>query len=162
MPSMSAICRPKAARTSSGSVGKVGQEGAKMATEAPRETVTKVAHQFGHKFQPWGATKLTGKVNAAGGALGVVFGAVELYGIWRSTQKEGDAEREARDRRARSLQQVREETEAFFDGADDGEGAGAVIAESLALVKAAREDVAGRLDAALAEAQVLAESVERC
>ena len=124
--------------------------------------MTKVAHQFGHKFRPWGATKLTGKINAAGGGLGVVFGAVELYSIWRSTQKEGEAEREAQDRRARALKQVREETESFFDGAGDIEGAGAVIAESLALVEAVREDVAGRLDAALAEAQGLAESVERC
>ena len=63
------------------------KELAKFAAKAPRETVTKVAHAFGHKFRPWGATKLTAKVNMVGGAFGIAFGALELYGTWRSTQR---------------------------------------------------------------------------
>ena len=35
--------------------------------------MTKLAHAVGHKFKPWGATKLTAKVNMVGGAFGVGF-----------------------------------------------------------------------------------------
>ncbi len=87
---------------------------AKAAAKAPRETVTNVVHALGGKFKPWGATKLTTKVNAVGGAFGIVFGALDLYGTWRSTQKEGDGERTERQRRSEGLRQVREAAETFF------------------------------------------------
>jgi predicted GTPase len=133
----------------------------KYAAKAPRETVTRVAHAVGHKFKPWGATKLTAKVNTVGGAFGIAFGAVELYGIWRSTQKEGDAERTASERRGTCLRQVREAARDFFDSTEP-DGPGISIGESLGQVQRARDEVAGGLHDTQAEAAALTRKIDRC
>ena len=134
---------------------------AKSAAKASRETVTKIAHAFGGKFRPWGATKLTAKVNKVGGAFGIAFGAVEMYSTWRSTQKEGDAERTAREQRSASLRQVREAAEAFFDSTEP-DAPGIPMAESLDHVERARDQEARQLDDAQAEAAALTEQIDRC
>ena len=137
------------------------KQAAKSAAKGPRETVTKVAHAFGHKFRPWGATKLTAKVNRVGGAFGIAFGALELYGTWRSTQKEGDAERTASEQRSAGLRQVREAAETFFDSTEP-DAPGFSMTESLDQVQRARDEVAGQLDDAQAEAAALTEQIDRC
>ncbi|MGI8632239.1 MAG: GTPase [Solirubrobacterales bacterium] len=134
---------------------------AKLAAKASRETVTNIAHAFGHKFRPWGATKLTTKVNFAGGAFGLAFGALELYGTWRSVQKEGEAERTAGEWRSADLSRVREAAEAFFDSAE-ADAPGVPMTESLDHVQRARDDEARRLDDAVAEANTLAAAIDVC
>lgn len=134
---------------------------AKSASNAPRETVTKVAHAFGHKFKPWGATKLTAKINVVGGAFGIAFGALEFYGVWRSVQQEGDAERTASDRRGACLLQVREAAESFFDSSES-DAPGNLISESLELVQRFRDEVAGQLDDTKAEVATFTRHIDRC
>ncbi len=134
---------------------------AKFAAKAPRETVTKVAHAFGHKFRPWGATKLTAQVNMVGGAFGVAFGAMELYGTWRSTQNEGDAERTACEQRSAGLRQVREAAENFFDS-NEPDAPGVSMTESLDQVQRARNEEAGQLDDTHAGAAALTQQIDRC
>ncbi|WP_421119867.1 hypothetical protein ACE2AJ_00465 [Aquihabitans daechungensis] len=137
------------------------KQAARFAAKAPRETVTEIAHAFGHKFRPWGATKLTAKVNVAGGAFGLAFGALELYSTWNSAQKEGDAERTARERRGASLQQVREAAENYFDSTEP-DAPGTPMAESLNQVQQARDTERGRLDDTEAEAATLSQQIDRC
>ena len=134
---------------------------AEFAARASRETVTDIVHAFGGKFRPWGATKLTSKVNFAGGAFGVVFGAVELGLTWHSTKKEDDAEGTARERRGAALRQVREAAEAFFDSTE-ADAPGVPMAESLDRVQGVRDDVAGRLDNEVAEAAALTAALDVC
>lgn len=134
---------------------------AKAAANAPRQTVTQAAHAFGHKFKPWGATKLTSKVNMAGGAFGIAFGAVELYSIWHSVRKEGDAERTASEGRSASLRRVREAAETFFDSTDSG-APGIPMTESLDYVQRARDEEARHLDDDEANAATLTEQIDHC
>jgi len=134
---------------------------AKFARYASRETVTKFAHKLGHKFRPWGATKLTSKINVAGGAFGVAFGAFEVYSTWRSVQKEGDVERTAAERRSAALREVRERTEALFDSTEE-DAPGAAMTESLRLVQRVRDDEARRLDEAATEAAALTAAIDVC
>lgn len=134
---------------------------AEAAASAQRETVTKVAHALGHKFRPWGATKLTSKVNLAGGALGVVFGGMELYSTWRSIQRESASERSAADARSAALRRVREAAEAFFDSPDP-DAPGGAMSESLAHVQHARDEEARRLADEAAELDALTLAIDVC
>lgn len=123
----------------------VGKQSAQAAGSASRETVTKVAHQLGQKFRPWGATKLTSKINVAGGALGVVLGAWDLYATWKSLRKEDKSEAVEREVRGRVLSEVRKAAEEFFDS-DDLDSAASTIDADLEVVEAVREDVKQRLE----------------
>jgi hypothetical protein len=140
-------------------------EGAKSlaqgAMNASREGVTKAAHTLGHKFRPWGATKLTAKINKAGGALGVALGAVELYGIHRSVRREGEAERSASEHRSASLRQVRDAAETFFDSTEP-EAPGRPMADAIEEVQQIRDDEAGRRDDDEAEAAALTRQIDLC
>lgn len=140
-------------------------EGAKSlaqgAMNASREGVTKAAHGLGHKFRPWGATKLTTKINKAGGALGIALGAVELYGIYRSVRREGESERSVSEHRSASLRQVREAAESFFDSTEP-DAPGRPMAEAIEKVQRIRDDEAGGLDDAEAEAAALTRQIDLC
>ena len=138
-----------------------GQQIAKIASNASRETVTKMAHAFGHKFKPWGATKLTAKVNMVGGAFGIAFGAVELYGVWQSTQTEKTDERTASDRRGDGLRKVREAAESFFDSTEP-DAPGIPMSKALDEVQRYRDGEAGRLDDTRAEVAALTLQIDRC
>jgi predicted GTPase len=134
---------------------------AEGAANASREGVTKLAHAFGHKFRPWGATKLTAKVNAAGGALGVALGAVEIYSTVRSVQREGDEERSASDRRSAILLEVRQKAEAFFDSPEP-DAPGRAMADAIGTVQQIRDVEGAQLDEAHTQAAVLDGQIRRC
>jgi predicted GTPase len=134
---------------------------AKYAAKVPKETVIKAAHRLGHKFKPWGATKLTVKINKAGGVLGIAAGAVELHGVWRSVQKEGEDEQIAHERRGTCLQQVRGVAAGFFDGTEP-DAPGVVMRESLHHVQRARDDEASELGRTQHEAKVLTQQIRLC
>ena len=137
------------------------KQGAEAAASASRETVTKVAHQFGQKFRPWGATKLTSKINVAGGALGVVLGAWELYGTWKSVRKEDKNEAVEREVRSRVLAEVRKAAQDFFDS-DEVDSAASTIDADLNVVETVRNDVAGRLERREGDESQLRAQVELC
>ncbi|MCC5953691.1 MAG: 50S ribosome-binding GTPase [Acidimicrobiia bacterium] len=144
------------------SVAAEGAKGlARSASKAPKETVIKVAHRLGHKFKPWGATKLTTKVNKAGGAFGVAFGALELYSVWKSLETADAAEQFASERRSAALGQVRDAVEDFL-ASTDPEAPGASLRESLDQVQRARDHEAGELDSDQQQAAVLARQIDRC
>ena len=61
---------------------KGSMEVGKLASSATREGVTKVMHFFGHKFKPWGATKLTKFIKGVGAwlaGIGVVIDTVSFF-----------------------------------------------------------------------------------
>lgn len=134
---------------------------AKYAAKVPKDTVIKAAHRLGHKFKPWGATKLTAQINTAGGAFAVAFGAVELFGVWRSVQKEDDGERTAYEQRSTCLRQVREAATIFFDSAEP-DAPGISMRKALDVVQRAGNDEAGLLKANRDEAAVLTRQIHLC
>jgi hypothetical protein len=138
-----------------------GKHFASSAAKASRETVTKVAHRFGHKFPPWGATKLTKTVNKAGGALGIALGGVELYSTWRSTQRETAAEKTASEQRSESLSKVREAAYRYFD-APEPDAPGAPITESLSHVETYRTDLVRTLNEHRTELALQTEQIDAC
>jgi hypothetical protein len=153
--------RPPSANTAA-DVGKtVGKHGAEAAGSVSRETVTKFAHRIGQKFKPWGATKLTSKINVAGGALGVALGAWDLYNAWKSVRKEGEDEATEREVRSRVLSEVRDIAEGFFDS-DEPDSAASTIDGDLNVVEAVRVDVAQRLKHRARDESQLRERIERC
>ncbi|MBX3314378.1 MAG: 50S ribosome-binding GTPase [Actinobacteria bacterium] len=153
--------RPVAAKRAQDSAVGGAKNLAKGAANATREGVTKAAHALGVKFRPWGATKLTAKVNAAGGALGVALGTVELYTIRRSVVREGEDERSRSEERRAALRQVRETTEAFFDSTRS-DAPGHAMAEAIEQVQLIRDQEAARRDDAEDRAATLAAQIERC
>lgn len=143
-------------------VGKtVGKHGAEAAGSVSRESVTKFAHQIGQKFKPWGATKLTSKINVAGGALGVALGAWDLYNAWKSVRKEGEDEATEREVRSRVLSEVRNIAEGFFDS-DEPDSAASTIDADLNAVEAVRADVVQRLEHRARDESQLRERIDRC
>lgn len=134
---------------------------AQGAMNTTRDGVTKAVHALGGKFRPWGATKLTSKVNKAGGALSIALGAVELYGVYRSVRSEADDERSAGDVRSASLRQVRQAALDFFDG-DDPDAPGRSMADALDLVQRTRDHEAARLEATETEMATLAGWIRVC
>ncbi|MGI5925328.1 MAG: LeoA/HP0731 family dynamin-like GTPase [Lentisphaeria bacterium] len=64
----------------------------KLASGATREGVTKIAHFFGHKFKPWGATKLTKFVKGVGGALALVGVAVDVITYAKDKKHQAELE----------------------------------------------------------------------
>jgi len=157
--------KPKGEPVVRDATAKVSKKLAGVVAKVQKETVISTLHHVGHKFRPWEATKLTSKINTAGRAFGVAFGVgfgmLELYGTWRSTQKEAEAQRIARDRRGAALRQVREMAEAFFDSTEP-DGPGVPLAESLELVQGRRDDEVRRLDDAVADATALAAAIDLC
>jgi predicted GTPase len=134
---------------------------AQGAMNVSRESVTKAVHALGGKFRPWGATKLTAKINKAGGALGIALGVAELYGVYRSVRREREDELSTSDRRTASLQMVRQAAEAFFDGTGL-DAPGRVMDEAIDQVQQFRADEAACLAGAEAEVATLAGWIERC
>ncbi len=134
---------------------------AEGAANASREGVTKVAHALGHKFRPWGATKLTAKVNVAGGALGIALGTIEIYSTVRSVQRESDEERSADDQRRASLREVRQKAEAYFDSTEP-DAPGQAMAEAIDRVKQIRDVEGAQLDDDETRAAVLDGQIGRC
>jgi predicted GTPase len=145
-----------------GKVRKAGRAGANAAAGASRDAVYGAAKTFGHRFKPWGAIKLTNRVNVAGAALGLVFGAIELRGVRRSVGDEAEAEENARQARAEALAQVRRSAEAFFDGVEGAGGAGVDVDASLRVLRGIVESSEQRGAALEAECQELIEQVDRC
>lgn len=138
---------------------KAGDMGANVAATAGRETVYGLAKRFGHKFRPWGAVKLTNKVNVAGAAVGVVLGAWDLRGIVKGLKAEQADEEAAHRARAETLRLVREAAEASFS-AEDGAGAGidlslAVVGEVLASAQQTADELEER-------SQELSARIDRC
>jgi hypothetical protein len=145
-----------------GKVRKAGRAGANAAAGASRDAVYGAAKKFGHRFKPWGAIKLTNRVNVAGAALGLVFGAIELRGVRRSVGDEAEAEENARQARAEALALVRRSAEAFFDGEEGAAGAGVDVDASLRVLRGIVESSEQRGAALEAECQELIEQVDRC
>ena len=153
--------RPPSSNTAA-DVGKtVGKHGAEAVGSVSRETVTNFAHQIGQKFKPWGATKLTSKINVAGGALGVALGGWDLYNAWKSVRKEGEDEATEREVRSRVLAEVRDIAEGFFDS-DEPDSAASTIDGDLNVVEAVRVDVAQRLEHRARDESQLRERIQRC
>ena len=84
-----------------------GKQAVHGVSKVYREVVTDIAHRFGHKFQPWGATKLTNKIQFAGRAGGVAFAAWDTYQLVKSLQDESKAQRRAAETRSELLADAR-------------------------------------------------------
>lgn len=153
--------RPRADPIVRDTLTQTAKAAAEFAAKAPRETVTAIAHAFGHKFAPWGATKLTAQVNKIGGAFGIAFGGFELYSTWRGVQKETDAERTAHEQRGALLQQVRQATEEFFDSPEP-DAPRRAMASSLEEVQRSRADLSHQIDELVAERDLLTDRTARC
>lgn len=138
---------------------RAGKATAKVVENVGRDTVVRVAHRFGHKFQPWGAIKLTNKVNVAGAALGVVVGAWELRGIVKGVRQETADEETVRGLRADTLRAVREAAEVWFVAPG---GAGGQLEASLEVVREVRRSVEATVTQLEAERQMLASQVDLC
>ena len=64
------------------------------------EAVLVVGHFFGHKFKPWEAVKISGKIGKVGMVLGVVGAAVGVISQIISEKQEEKAEKQLREARA--------------------------------------------------------------
>ncbi|WP_028064613.1 GTPase [Solirubrobacter soli] len=136
--------------------GEGGRLAAGGASKVEREIVLKVAHRLGHKFQPWGAIKLTNKIKFAGKAGGVAFIVWDTGRLLKSLRDEGKAERRAAEIRSQLLSDVRSAANEHFEN-----GPGAELAAVLAPVGAACADVAQRMGTAERAAVALEEKIER-
>lgn len=129
--------------------GRAGRETAKSAGtklgNMSKDTVLEAGHRIGYKFQPWEATKLTAKLNVAGGALGIVFGTAELVGVARSLGREKQDDRDMLAMRRDIVKTAANTAKGFFDsGNDTDQSPRAVVREALQTLNDTHEQVRER------------------
>ncbi len=157
------LLKPKSERRGKDAAAQGARGAAGKLEGASRETVIKAGHRIGYKFQPWEATKVTSRLNAAGGAVGVVFGAVEIAGVARSLRREKEADEGLIAERRRVLESVSTTTHKFFEHADGEQQAPRdVILEAIAVVEGVRESVGNDRQRLESEAKALRRANKAC
>ena len=139
---------------------KAAKQGARQLQAIQKPVVLKVAHKFGHKFKPWGATKMTDKIAKVGVGIGVAVSVWEVYVAVQADRRQTGRERSGREQRASCLKLVRDHTEAFFTGSADHPGAGTPLEESVGVVEQKCDNVTAHLTADAAKAALLRRQID--
>lgn len=101
---------------------KLAEQGAKVTQEGAKKVILNIGHKLGHKFKPWGATKLASKATKALKCLGP---ALEVFSFAMDVKETIDENKAAKDQQTArvNLYQTLEDTKRDIRNACDAQRA---------------------------------------